>query len=113
MDGSLPSFSDRIAYIRSTHELENKIVELAGHLNAGNYRFLALIAEFDRRKGWNCRATKDCALAQLEVRHRPGCGAREGAHRARVGEVAAGLRSHGARRGQLLQGPRDYARRDT
>ena len=61
MDGSLPSFEDRLAYIHSTHELEDQIVELAGHLNAGNYRFLALIAEFDRRKGWNCRATKDCA----------------------------------------------------
>ena len=61
MDGSLPYFSDRLAYIRPTHELEDQIVELAGHLNAGNYRFLALIAEFDRRKGWNCRATKDCA----------------------------------------------------
>src|SRR5688572_12756693 len=61
MDGSLPSFEDRLAYVRSTHELEDQIVELAGHLNAGNYRFLALIAEFDRRKGWNCRATKDCA----------------------------------------------------
>jgi len=61
MDGSLPSFEDRLAYIRSTHELEDQIIELAGHLNAGNYRFLSLIAEFDRRKGWNCRATRDCA----------------------------------------------------
>ena len=61
MDGSLPSFEERIAYIRSTHELEDQIVELAGHLNAANYRFLALLAEFDRRKGWNCRATRDCA----------------------------------------------------
>jgi hypothetical protein len=61
MDGSLPTFEERLAYIRSTHELEDQIVELAGHLNAGNYRFLALLAEFDRRKGWNCRATRDCA----------------------------------------------------
>ena len=61
MDGSLPSFEERIAYVRSTHELEDQIIELAGHLNAGNYRFLALLAEFDRRKGWNCRATRDCA----------------------------------------------------
>jgi hypothetical protein len=48
-------------YIRETHELEDQIVELAGHLNAGTYRFLTLIAEYDRRKGWNCRATRDCA----------------------------------------------------
>ena len=61
MDGSLPTFEERVAYIRSTHELADQIVELAGHLNAGNYRFLALLAEFDRRKGWNCRATQDCA----------------------------------------------------
>jgi hypothetical protein len=61
MDGSLPTFQERMAYIRSTHELEDQLLELAGHLNAGNYRFLALLAEFDRRKGWNCRATRDCA----------------------------------------------------
>ncbi|HEY7642860.1 MAG TPA: DUF222 domain-containing protein [Steroidobacteraceae bacterium] len=61
MDGSLPSFEDRGAFIRSTHELEDQIIELAGHLNAANYRFLSLLAEFDRRKGWNCRATRDCA----------------------------------------------------
>jgi hypothetical protein len=61
MDGSLPSFDDRIAYIRATRELENEIIQLAGHLNAANYRFLALLAEFDRRKGWSCGATRDCA----------------------------------------------------
>ena len=37
MDGSLPTFDERMAYIRSTHELEDQIVELAGHLKAGNY----------------------------------------------------------------------------
>ena len=61
MDGSLPSLDSRRAYIRSTHDLADQIVELVGHLNAGTYRFLSLIAEFDRRKGWNCRATIDCA----------------------------------------------------
>jgi hypothetical protein len=61
MDGSMPTFEERGAFIRSTNELEDQIIELAGHLNAGNYRFLALLAEFDRRKGWNCRATRDCA----------------------------------------------------
>ena len=61
MDGSLPSFESRLADIRSTHDLEDQLIELAGHLNAGTHRFLSLIAEFDRRKGWNCRATRDCA----------------------------------------------------
>src|ERR1700735_2763956 len=36
----------------SLEELENQITELAGHLNAANYRWLMLIAEFDRRSGW-------------------------------------------------------------
>ncbi|HKY00052.1 MAG TPA: DUF222 domain-containing protein, partial [Steroidobacteraceae bacterium] len=29
-----------------------QITTLAGHLNAGNARFLALVAELDRRQGW-------------------------------------------------------------
>jgi uncharacterized protein DUF222/HNH endonuclease len=61
MDGSLPSFDERMAYINETHALGHQIIELAGHLNAANYRFLALLAEFDRRKGWHCGATRDCA----------------------------------------------------
>lgn len=61
MDGSLPSFAERGVYIRETRELEDQIVELAGHLNAADYRFLTLIAEYDRREGWNCGATRDCA----------------------------------------------------
>ena len=34
---------------------------MAGDLNAANYRFLKLIAEFDRRKGWSDGATQSCA----------------------------------------------------
>ena len=45
----------------STSELEAQITELAGHLNAANRRWLALIAEFDRRKGWNDGLTQSCA----------------------------------------------------
>ncbi len=41
--------------------LEDQITELAGHLNAGEYRFLTLIAEFDRRCGWSNSATQSCA----------------------------------------------------
>src|SRR5438045_1554422 len=33
----------------SREELEEQITELAGQLNAANYRWLTLIAEFDRR----------------------------------------------------------------
>jgi hypothetical protein len=42
-------------------ELEARITELAGHLNAAHHRFLALVAEFDRREGWTDGATRSCA----------------------------------------------------
>jgi Domain of unknown function (DUF222)/HNH endonuclease len=45
----------------SLEELENQITELAGHLNAANYRLLILIAEFDRRKGWWDGRLHSCA----------------------------------------------------
>jgi hypothetical protein len=45
----------------SLEELEEQITELAGHLNAANYRWLCLIAEFDRRNGWSDGALRSCA----------------------------------------------------
>ena len=45
----------------SVRELEARITELAGHLNAANHRWLVLIAEFDRRLGWSDGATQSCA----------------------------------------------------
>jgi hypothetical protein len=45
----------------STAELVDRITTLAGHLNAANYRFLAMIAELDRRKGWAEWGVKSCA----------------------------------------------------
>ena len=42
-------------------ELAAQITELAGHLNAAHYRWLSLIAEFDRRRGWSDGATQSCA----------------------------------------------------
>jgi len=47
--------------ILSLRELAAEITELAGHLNAANYRWLSLIAEFDRRQGWSDGATQSCA----------------------------------------------------
>ncbi len=57
MDDSLPLSLPVV----STATLIDQITELAGHLNAGTYRWLTLIAEFDRRAGWNCGLTKSCA----------------------------------------------------
>ena len=45
----------------SLEDLENQIAELAGHLNAANYRWLTLIAEFDRRNGWCDGKLASCA----------------------------------------------------
>src|SRR6202046_3810391 len=45
----------------SLEELEARITELAGHLNAANYRWLLLITEFDRRKGWADGKLPSCA----------------------------------------------------
>jgi len=42
-------------------EIEDQITELAGHLNAANYRWLTLIAEFDRRNGWCDGKLHSCA----------------------------------------------------
>ena len=47
--------------LRSLAELESQITELAGHLNAASYRWLVLIAEFDRREGWADGSTPSCA----------------------------------------------------
>lgn len=51
----------RAQRVREITELSDEITKLAGHLNAGNYRFLKLIAEFDRRKGWSDGDTQSCA----------------------------------------------------
>jgi Domain of unknown function (DUF222)/HNH endonuclease len=56
-----PSDAERAARARSIEALASQITELAGHLNAANYRFLTLIAEFDRREGWADSATHSCA----------------------------------------------------
>ncbi len=47
--------------MRSIDEIAADICTLAGHLNAANHRWLLLIAEFDRRKGWSDGATQSCA----------------------------------------------------
>lgn len=81
-------------------ELEARITELAGHLNAAEHRFLVLVAEFDRREGWADGATRSCA-------HWLGwkCGIELGAarERVRVARALDGLPAIGAAmaRGEL------------
>ena len=45
----------------SLGELEDQITALAGQLNAATYRWLTLIAEFDRRQGWSDGKLPSCA----------------------------------------------------
>lgn len=45
----------------ATADLVAEITTLAGHLNAAQARFLALVAELDRRRGWAERGVKSCA----------------------------------------------------
>jgi hypothetical protein len=42
-------------------QLADKITILAGQINAANYRFLKLIAEFDRRTAWEGPGIRSCA----------------------------------------------------
>ena len=55
------SYRNRRAEGEFLTNLGHQIVELAGHLNAAHYRFLMLIAEWDRRKGWSDGSTQSCA----------------------------------------------------
>ena len=57
MDGGTTAVSPSI----SLEALEAEITQLAGHLNAANYRWLTLIAEFDRRNGWADGKLPSCA----------------------------------------------------
>jgi hypothetical protein len=57
MDGGSSAVSASI----SLAELEAQITELAGQLNAANYRWLTLIGEFDRRHGWADGKLPSCA----------------------------------------------------
>jgi hypothetical protein len=54
-------FAERLRRQESLRELEARITELAGHLNAATYHWLTLIAEFDRRQGWSDGGTHSCA----------------------------------------------------
>jgi hypothetical protein len=45
----------------SNDELGDRICELAAHIAAATYRFLRLLAEFDRRQGWGHWGIKSCA----------------------------------------------------
>ena len=84
MDGGTTALKPSL----SLDELEAQITELAGQLNAATYRWLTLIAEFDRREGWADGKLPSCAH-WLNFK----CGLNLGAARekVRVAHALAGL----------------------
>lgn len=62
--------------------LEAEICELAGHLAAGECRWLLLLSEFDRREGWAGHGIQSCAHW---VSHRCGIGLQAAREKLRVG----------------------------
>jgi hypothetical protein len=47
--------------MRPINELAADICTLAAHINAATHRWLLMIAEFDKRNGWNDGGTRTCA----------------------------------------------------
>src|SRR5580692_864531 len=82
---STPSARGRLATLAA---LEAQITELAGQLNAAQYRWLMLIAQFDRLNGWSDGQLRSCAH-WLNFK----CGLNLGAARekVRVAHALAGL----------------------
>lgn len=65
------SSSDLKPYVtlESLYSLESEIVDLWGHITAATYRFLELVAEFDRNEGWGRQGPSSYAK---RTRPRPG-----------------------------------------
>jgi len=69
----------RLSHVDRIEALEEEIVFLAAYLHAGEHRFLTLVAEYDRLRGWELGGHRSCAH-WLAFR----CGYRLGAARERV-----------------------------
>src|SRR3970040_850895 len=52
---------DSAPELQAVERLEAEITELWGHINAATYRFLELLAELDRRRGWALHGLANCA----------------------------------------------------
>ena len=72
----------------TTDELADAVCEQAAHLHAATCRFLALVAEFDRREGW---AEWGCCSCAQWLSWRCGVGPRAGREQVRVARALAEL----------------------
>ena len=55
------SAPDPFTDVDALEELEEEIVILAAHIHAAEHRLLVLVAEFDRRRGWELGGHRTCA----------------------------------------------------
>jgi hypothetical protein len=55
------SIPDPLDDVDALEELEEEITTLAAHIHAATHRLLVLIAEFDRRRGWELGGHRSCA----------------------------------------------------
>ena len=55
------NYNDANSIADDNDQLADQITLLAGQINAANYRFLKLIAEFDRRQAWSGYGLRSCA----------------------------------------------------
>ncbi len=91
----------------STPDLVDQITTLAGHLNAANARFLTLVAELDRRRGWAEWGVKSCAhWLNWQCGIESGRGAREAAGGPCAWEAAARLPRPWRRAGSAMSSAR-------
>ncbi len=104
MDGAEIKGAETISSSLSIEELEAQITELAGQLNAANYRWLMLIAEFDRRLGWGDGRLPSCAH-WLNFK----CGLNLGAAREKV-RVAHALRDLPRISASMARGELSYSK---
>ncbi|MCL7958257.1 MAG: hypothetical protein M8843_09625, partial [marine benthic group bacterium] len=52
---------DPRAEVDALEELEEEIAVLAAHIHAATHRLLVLVAEYDRRRGWELGGHRSCA----------------------------------------------------
>jgi len=61
VDGADAAIPDPFDDADALEELEDEIATLAAHIHAATHRLLTLVAEFDRRRGWELGGHRSCA----------------------------------------------------
>src|SRR5215211_6210161 len=90
MDGGATEMGSDVAGLAELplERLEAQIAELGAHINAATCRWLLLLGEFDRRRGW---AVWECRSCAQWLSYRCGLSPAAGREQARVARALAGL----------------------